>query len=66
MGKTNAARREINEIKRLDSDLARVRRSETPFVKVHEVYIQHRKISYCLIRTDTKMLCPLFLFLERS
>ena len=34
MGRTNAARRELNDIKRLDSDLARVRRSEMPFVTV--------------------------------
>ena len=54
MGKASAARREINEIKRLDSDLARVRRSA--------VYIKHRKISYCLIRTNTKCSAHCFCF----
>jgi len=65
MGKTNAARREINEIKRLDSDLARVRRSDMLFANVHTVY-STQEVPYCLIRTDAKMLCSLFFIIFRT
>jgi len=62
MGKTFAARREINEIKRLDSDVAKVRRSEMPFVKFMRSILNTGKYHTVLLELTQKCSVHFFSF----